>query len=131
MVKRYIAFLTPKNYPRIDIVAFNPKNGKQVNIQVKTTEEKSFIFSKFKKTEIETKFKEPYVFVHVSKDRESIRFFIVPGKEVAKLIIQRWEEWKKSARHKKQIAPFEEHAHDLLIEQLEKYENKWENLGLE
>jgi hypothetical protein len=104
---------------------------KQVNIQVKTTEERSFMFGKFKETEVKTKFKEPYIFVYVSKDRETIKFFIVPSGEVSKLIIQRWEMWKKTAKHRKPIAPFEDHGHDILIEQLEKYENKWENLGLE
>ena len=35
-LRGYMASLTLKNYPKVDIFCLNPKNGKQVAIQVKT-----------------------------------------------------------------------------------------------
>jgi len=128
----YVSFLTPRNYPKIDIVAYNPKNNNRVDIQVKTTEENSFTFGKLTEEDLKTKFKEQYVFVHVSKDRKDIKFFIVPSDDIPKLIRQEWDRYVKTAKHRKPIAPFEQQSGIILLEQLKDYENKWkENLKLE
>jgi hypothetical protein len=131
-LRGYVSFLTPRNYPKIDIVAYNPiKNNIQVGIQVKTTEENMFTLGKLEKDNLETKFKEPYIFVHVSKDRKNIRFFIVPPSDISKLILQSWDRYVKTSKHRKPLAPFEEQPQGILLDQLQDYQDKWENLGLE
>jgi hypothetical protein len=35
-LRGYLASLTLKNYPKVDIFVQNPKNGKQTTLQVKT-----------------------------------------------------------------------------------------------
>lgn len=122
-----------------DILAFNPQNGKSVGIQVKTGWQNG-------KTDIKKvplplittvpdridtlKFLAPYVFVYVPDDpKDKPRFFIVAKDKMKELIKEEWE-WYKKGKPIDQIAKKKLPLY-IWLEDLEPYEDKWDNLGLD
>src|SRR5271169_1911919 len=79
-LKGYVASLTLKNYPKVDIFCLNPKNGKQAAIQVKTLRGSNAYFI----PEQIDKGENPFVFVYIGKD-DSVVFYILTAKDVAML----------------------------------------------
>lgn len=79
-LRGYVASLTLKNYPKVDIFCLNPNNGKQVAVQVKTLRSgKSYYVPE----NIDGS-ENPFVFVYI-RTSEDVEFFIVPPKEVAEI----------------------------------------------
>jgi hypothetical protein len=77
-LKGYVASLTLKNYPEVDIFCLNPQNGKQCTIQVKTKRGGRLYYVPEKVDDSET----PFVFVYINKD-DSYDFFIISVEDVA------------------------------------------------
>jgi len=75
------ATVTFGNAKAIDILAFNPKNGKNYNVQVKTSRKKDN-FRTLKGTEIKPDHIFVFIFLNEFKDNED--FFIVKGSEILK-----------------------------------------------
>lgn len=85
-MRGYLASLTLKNYPKVDIFVLNPKNGKQTTLQIKTLRRSvkrdrygrndSYLLPEDLTTSA------PYfVFVYIISQEEA-EFFIIPASKV-------------------------------------------------
>jgi len=141
----YNAVPTSRNTKAVDLIIYNPRNDKAVGIQVKTMRQqhkkepsKDFyavidaIPAEMEK--IKDKFSNPFVFVYFLKgEKPSSRCFIVPKEDVFKLCKEQWERYVRESRHREPINDIARRRQPLSITvgQLEFYENKWDQLGLE
>lgn len=74
-LKGYVASLTLKNYPGVDIFCLNPANGRQAAVQVKTTRSNAYY--------VPEKYPEgncPFVFVHVVRPGQGLRRMCYQGR---------------------------------------------------
>jgi len=107
-----VASLTLKNYPGVDIFAFNPATEKNSTIQVKTTRvSRSQGYWIANPKEIKSK-GTPFVFVYLGK-KSSPEFYVIGASELAGLI--------KPEGSRYWYVP---------IRDLEKYKDQWDRLGL-
>lgn len=120
-LKGYLASLTLKNYPKVDIFCLNPKNGKQVAIQVKTKRGGKEYYI----PENIDEFEPPYVFVYVHPD-DKVDFYIVPSQEVARLSAWEREKYLQEHPHVSRKQP-----RMLSIKSIQEFKDRWELLGLE
>ena len=135
----YTAVTTSRNAKAVDVLAFNPSNGKTVGVQVKTgrqngkTERKALItvVSATARDEIDRlQLLTPFVLVYVPDDEKSpSRFFVVPGYKVLQMLK---DDLKRYIHRKHRKHPNMEVKTRWLfsVEKVEPYEDKWDNLGL-
>jgi hypothetical protein len=136
-MKGWVASLTLKNYPSVDIFGLNPENNQAINIQVKTTKDK---ITEDKTTKmdsynigvmrsqidyIEDKITCPFVFVHIDKNN-SIRYFITPKQELIDLILKTDNDYYNRPRK----TPLKDYPIAVSLKYLRTYEDKWENLWI-
>ena len=119
-LKGYVASLTLKNYPEVDIFCLNPQNGKQITIQVKTKRGGQGYFVPEKVDDSET----PFVFVDIDKD-DSYDFYVIPARDVASLSAKQRQDYIESHPNvkKKQLRM-------LSVKSIQSYKNQWDLLGL-
>lgn len=106
-----VASLTLKNYPGVDIFAYNPANGKHAAVQVKTTrvaKSAGYWISDPDKVKSEGT---PFVFVHLSKKLPP-EFYIVGASALASVIERDGNSWC------------------VTLKNLEAYKDQWDSLGL-
>lgn len=87
-LKGWVASLTLKNYPDVDIFGLNPETGIKVNIQVKTIRNKKNYPIGLTHATINNakdKITCPYVFVHIDKN-DQVRYFIINRRDLIDLI---------------------------------------------
>ena len=121
----YVANLTPKNYPGVDIFAFNPKNKRNVAIQVKAklTElggEEYFLPEKINDED------PPFVFVEFTAKDSIPQFFIVPAKHVAEI-----SEWERQSWIKAHPNAKKEQPRMISLHEIREFKDQWQNLGLD
>lgn len=126
-LKGWVASLTLKNYPDVDIFGLNPITDEKVNIQVKTIRnEKNYPIGLTHATidKVEEKITCPYVFVHIDKN-DDIRYFIISRNELIKVIKTSDKDYLNKPRKKavKQTNPI-----GIPMSYLEPYENEWNNI---
>ena len=87
-MKGWVASLTLKNYPSVDIFGQNPRTGQNVSIQVKTSRETSFNIGLNHNTrsDIYDRVKGPFVFVHIGP-KEEVTYYILSRDEYIDLVI--------------------------------------------
>ncbi len=119
-LKGYVASLTIKNYPEVDIFCLNPQNGKQCTIQVKTKRGGRLYYVPEKVDDSET----PFVFVYINKD-DSYDFFIISAKDVAFLSAKQRQYYIESHPNVKK-----QQSRMLSVESIQPYKNQWDLLGL-
>jgi len=137
----YVANLTLKNYPGVDVFVHNPRSGKTVSIQVKTALEGGkypFIVANASYEDLartlEEKIRIPHVLVYIPQDRslKRVRFFVVPPEDVKRIAINTFEEyWKRARLAGRKLDPKAKHVIALPLEELKSYEDRWDLLGLE
>jgi hypothetical protein len=140
LMKGYDAYLTLKNYPKIDIFVHDPQTNKTMGIQVKTIKqshknnpsEDGYNIISCTYYDIENlKFTAPFIFVHVLYN-ESVEYFIVPPEEIPRLLKEDYDEWLNPAKHKhkKPIEELKSKKAPILIRVkfLKPFENKWEQI---
>lgn len=120
-LKGYVASLTLKNYPKVDIFCLNPANEKQAAIQVKTIRGGQHYYV----PESVDDSKSPFVFVLVKSDG-AVEFFVVPSKDVAELSAAERDEYL--AKHPNVSR---EQARMLSVKALERFRDRWDLLALE
>lgn len=128
----YDAYLTLKNYPKIDVFVHNPKSDKTIGLQVKTTKETSYHILECPYSEIDERLDEvvkcPYVFVHVANDK-SISYYVVPDTKVKELVKEAFKRYlEKSAKEETKRKLFEGKTKAVLmlpLKDIEKYKDNW------
>ncbi|MFQ5825827.1 MAG: hypothetical protein ACE5IA_00590 [Dehalococcoidia bacterium] len=130
----YTAVTTSRNTKAVDVLAFNPRNGKAVGIQVKTGRDRLPVVTKAPEEIGSLEFKNPFVFVYVPNDEKAtLRYFILTGDKVKKLLEEQWDWHKTYRKHRKPIDEIGKNPWPWKfdINELEPYEDKWNLLGLD
>ena len=126
-MKGWVASLTLKNYPSVDIFGLNPKTGVTINIQVKTTRGKNSYnigLAHNQRNNINNKIKCPFVFVHID-NKENIRYFVLTQMNLIKLIEKTDDDYYKKSRNK----PLkEDYPIAIELKHLIPFENSWDKL---
>lgn len=116
----YNASLTLKNFPNVDIFAFNPKNNKTISIQVKTKKGGKEYFIPEKMGEMNI----PFIFVNVNENN-SIDYYIIHSKEAGRISEKAREEYtNKHPNLKKPLFMIAE-------KDIQKFKDRWDLLGLD
>ena len=126
-MKGWVASLTLKNYPLVDIFGLNPKTGNTINIQVKTTRNQNSYnigLAHNQRKTIKDKITCPFVFVHIDKS-DNVRYFVLTQMNLIELIEKTDDEYYNKPRNK----PLKEnYPIGIELKNLIPYENNWENL---
>jgi hypothetical protein len=122
-----LALLTPRNYPRTDIIVYDSKTNRQITIQVKTTfigskaKKWSYMLSQEKDVLTHTEF---FIFVAVLKaDEPKYKVYILPGEKVAEISIRLHDEYLATHPNVKREQPY-----TMESEELKPYEDNWKIL---
>lgn len=131
-LKGWVASLTLKNYPSVDIFGMNPEmNGKTVSIQVKSCWSDSFFIGvkHSERNQMENKIQGPLVFVHCENSangREAVTYYILTKKEFIDLV-NLSDDAYYYGHHKKPIK--EDYPIALSLKKdLLPYQDKWDSL---
>lgn len=119
-LRGYVASLTLKNYPGVDIFCLNPANGKRAAIQVKTKRGGRQYYV----PEDVGKIEQPFVFVYINGDSQ-VAYYIVPSLEVARISEEERQEYLRNRPHVKKDQP-----RMISLQRLKPYEDRWDLLGL-
>ena len=125
-LKGWVASLTLKNYPSVDIFGLNPETEKTINIQVKTTKNQSSYQVGVKRSNrilINDRITCPFVFVHIDK-KDDVRYFILTKQQLIDLIIETDDEYFNKPRAKQ----LKDYPIAIQLKHLKDFENKRENL---
>lgn len=124
--KGYFAALTLKNYPGVDLFVHNPKNRKQLAVQVKTKKGGRAFYVPENVEEIQT----PFVFVYFRQNKHtgqySTEYFIVPSSDVARISSDERDEYLRTHPHVKREQP-----RMIGLEKLGNFKDRWDLLDLE
>lgn len=124
-IQGFVANLTLKNYPSVDIFVYDTEKEKNINIQVKTTIKKSFQVGLMnnQRDDIDDYITCPFVFVHIDK-KTNIKYYVLSRKQLIDLIIRTDDEYYNRPREKQlKVYPIA-----IGLKDLSEYENKWDNL---
>jgi hypothetical protein len=119
--KGYVASLTLKNYPGVDIFCYNPENSRQISIQVKTIRGGSRYYI----SDTVDAYNIPFVFVYIDST-ESVKYYVVSSKKVAQLSKEEHDEYLKNHPNVSRKQP-----RMLSISKLNSFKDRWDELGLE
>ena len=127
----YIASITLRNTKGIDIIATNEKGSKSINIQVKTSSNRTprggwILNQKAEQISDNNLF---YIFVTIPKNNESPSFHIVPSKDIAHDVKTGHKKWletpgKKGQKHNETNMRYWRDGDN-------KYLDRWDLLGLD
>lgn len=126
-LKGWVASLTLKNYPQVDIFGLNPETQEKVNIQVKTTRKKTSYQVGLRHDQrniIHEKITCPFVFVHIDKN-ETVKYFILSKEELINIIEKTDDAYFNKPRSKKIKVNY---PIAIGIKDIQAFENKWENI---
>jgi hypothetical protein len=140
----YNAVPTSRNTKGVDLVVHNPSNDKAVGVQVKTMRQnhkkdyskdfyavKTAVPEEMEKEEYS--FSNPFVFVYIHQsEKPAPRFFIAPKEDTFRLCREQWDKYVLESRHEniKETAKRKQPL-SITIQQLEEYEDQWQNLGID
>jgi hypothetical protein len=124
-LRGWLATVTIKNAPGIDVLAKHPKSGQTASIQVKTTSKPSgrFILSA-KDEELARGEDEWYVFVALKPLGERADFYVVPRNVVAGFVYCAYREWHSQPDR---YGNLRRHVttRDMQAAQLGRYQEEW------
>lgn len=130
----YVATLTLKNTPSIDLLVTNMENGKFVNVQVKTMSiENKQGWRLSKKDEEKSNIKNYfYVLVNLQGEGKLPEYYIFPQVILAKLIYKDHRDYlaAKSTRKDTDMRVFDPYRKKMHLDSGEKYRNNWGILNL-
>lgn len=126
-MKGWVASLTLKNYPSVDIFGLNSKTGVTINIQVKTTRVQNSYnigLAHNQRNAIKDKITCPFVFVHIDKS-DNVRYFVLTQMNLIDLIEKTDDDYYNKPRNK----PLkEDYPIAIELKHLIPFENAWEKL---
>lgn len=128
-LRGWIANLTLKNFPGIDIFGLNPETGQHIGIQVKSCWDSSFFVGimRSERDEMPTKVQGPYVFVHMDNVDE-ISCYILSKTEFMELVNSTDDAYYNKPRVKP-IKP--DYPIALTLKDLKPYQDHWDSLWKE
>ncbi len=117
-LRGYQASLTLKNFPKVDVLAYNPKNRRTIPIQVKTSTTAHFDPKNIS-------MKNTLVYVYIKPDK-SLEFYIIPVKSALR-------KRRKILDRRIEKSPKIDKSQPVWIDgrEFKKCKDKWENLGLD
>lgn len=127
-LKGWVASLTLKNYPSVDIFGLNPKTNENINVQVKTTKNIKSFHVGLKRSQrdiIDKKITCPYVFVYID-NRDKVNYYILSQQQLIKLIERTDDEYYNRDRKK----TLKDYPIAVSLKDLTEYQDKWDNLWL-
>jgi len=132
----YLAVVTPKGAPEVDVLVYDFERKRSTTIQVKTIRGENVPLGiRVTMNNIDEKLKrkvaKPYVIVHVKRDDwRASEFYIVPAKDLREIAKRSYIEWLNRPYHKKPKEELEKTPQPLLvrINDLRQYLEKWENI---
>ena len=125
-LKGWIASLTLKNFPGVDIFGMNPNTGENVSIQVKSCWSNNF-FIGVRHSErhlMNDRIKGPFVFVHM-EDSETVSYYILTKDEFIDLVNSTDDAYYYKQR-KKPIKP--DYPIALSLNDIRPFHNHWDSL---
>jgi hypothetical protein len=140
-LRGYVASLTLKNYPGVDIFALNPRTNKQVAIQVKATKVPRLRPSTprppstyprgtyFVPESVGEHPDQPFVFVAIGPGNE-VEFFVVPGVSVAEISETERQAYLEYVRGEGRVVR-DLQPRMISLESLAPFRDRWDLLGLE
>ncbi len=116
----YNASLTLKNFPKVDIFAFNPKNNKTISIQVKAKKggKEYFIPENIGDMNI------PFVFVYITKNND-VEYYILHSKDVARISQKARKDYINSNPNLNKKQPLM-----IAVKDIQDFKDKWRLLEL-
>ena len=117
-LRGYVASLTLKNYPGVDIFCFDPKTQQQVTVQVKTKRGGDLYYV----PEDVDHWVNPFVFVYIASD-EDVRYYIVPARDVARMSAKQRTHYLETHPNVKKDQP-----RMISVKALEPFRNRWDLL---
>ena len=118
----YVASLTMKNYPKVDIFVFNPRNNRNGAIQVKTT----LGVGGYLLPESISEGDPTFVFVYFEAKDFLLQFFVVSAKRVAELSDWELKTWLEGHPNAKKEQP-----RTISLSSIREFKDQWQNLGLD
>jgi len=125
-LKGWVASLTLKNYPSVDIFGLDPENGKTTNIQVKTTKNDKSYQIGLKRSQrelIEDIITCSFVFVYIDKNNNA-EYYILSKTQLKELIEKTDDEYYNRPRKE----PLKDYPIAVSLKDLIQYKDKWDNL---
>lgn len=125
-LKGWVASLTLKNYPSVDIFGLDPRTNKNINVQVKTTKNvKSFQVSlmRSQRDKIDQKITCPFVFVYIDKNDE-INYYILSQRQLIEVIERTDDEYYNRPRQEQ----LKDYPIAINLKDIADYKDKWDNL---
>ena len=128
-LRGWVASLTLKNFPGVDVFGLNPKTGQHISIQVKSCWDSSFFVGvmRSERESMPKKIQGPYVFVHMENVDEAT-FYILSKSEFIDLVNTTDDAYFNKPRVKP-IKP--EYPIALSLKDLKPYQDCWESLWKE
>lgn len=125
-LRGWVANLTLKNYPSVDIFGMNPKTDQFIAVQVKTSWEASFNIgiTHDKRDQLLDKVKGPFVFVHL-ESVDSVSYFILTKDEFINLVKSSDDAYFNKKRNKP-IKP--NYPIALFVNELQPFKDHWDSL---
>ena len=125
-LRGWVANLTLKNYPNVDIFGMNPKTDQFIAVQVKSSWEPSFNIgvSHDKRDQLPDKVKGPFVFVHI-ENVDTVSYYILTRDEFINLVMSSDDAYFNKKRNK----PIKsDYPIALFVNELQPYKDKWNSL---
>ena len=125
-LRGWVASLTLKNFPGIDLFGLNPETGKNIGIQVKSCWDSSFFIGVMhsEREQMNDKIQGPFVFVHIESVDEA-SFFILSKSEFIEIVNSTDDAYYYKPRTKP-IKP--DYPIALSLKDLMPYKDKWDSL---
>lgn len=125
-LRGYIATMTLKNYPGVDLFVLNPHTGEQTSVQVKSKKGGKMYYVPEKVEQMDT----PFVFVYFRYARganipSNIEYYIMPAKKVASVSKRLRDDYLKKNPHVKPDQP-----RMIALASLAPYLDQWELIGI-
>ena len=125
-LRGWVASLTLKNFPGVDVFGLNSQTGQHIGIQVKSCWDSSFFVGVMRSERelMSTKIQGPYVFVHMESIDEA-SFYILSKSEFIDLVITTDDAYFSKPRTKP-IKP--EYPIALTLKDLLPFKDHWDSL---
>ncbi|MFZ5634691.1 MAG: hypothetical protein ACOY40_17825 [Bacillota bacterium] len=105
----------------MDIFCLNPKNQKQVAIQVKTKRGGNQYYI----PENVDEYDQPYAFVYINPDH-TVEYYVVPSRDVARLSTKQRDKYLREHPHVRREQP-----RMLSVKSIQEFKDRWDLLGLD